>query len=55
MTILRRQPFLVYMFNKEGKGFVFASFTTLREAESFCQDWQKKDPAHLYIVSEDPL
>ena len=55
MNIYVRQPFVVYVFNDENKGSVFARFATFREAESFCQDWQKMDPAHLYAVSEDSL
>jgi hypothetical protein len=39
MTIFVRQPFVIYVFNEENKGSVFARFASLREAESFCQEW----------------
>ncbi len=53
MTILVRQPFVVYVFNDDLKGSVFARFHTQKEADAFCRDWQNMDPAHLYAVSND--
>lgn len=53
MQPIARQPYAVYLFSDEGPGKVFARFATKQEAESFCRDWQKFDPANLYAVDSE--